>query len=89
MTWYVGQQPKITATFKANNVLTNPTSNTVTVIAPDGSSSTPTASNESTGIYAFNLSLTMRGRYHIKWSCTGAVVDSAQEYIDAEHTIFD
>jgi hypothetical protein len=79
MSYPVGQTLTDQATFKdANGDLYNPTTVTVTVRNPDGTLTTPTATNVSLGVYRVNIPL---GRGITRWvwdGVTGAVHDKIE-----------
>ncbi len=62
----------LSATFTVGGTLTNPSSVTLTVRAPDGTESTPTPVNDSTGKYHANVTPTEApGSYVYLWEGTG------------------
>ena len=69
----------------ANGALANATTVVCTITLPDGTSTTPTVVNTSTGIYDVNYAPTMYGRYAVRWVATGA---NASAYAD-EFTVRD
>lgn len=52
---------------------TNPTVVTLTIQAPDNSTSTPAPTNDSAGNYHYDLAITQSGIYRFKWQGTGTV----------------
>lgn len=60
---------KIRLTISVDDVLTDPASYVFTVDAPDGSDSTPTSVNESTGVWSCTFSVDQAGVY--RWRATG------------------
>lgn len=69
----------------ANGALANATAVVATITAPDGSTSTPTVTNTSTGIYDVDFTPSTFGRFLIRWVATGA---NASAYAD-EFTVRD
>jgi len=69
----VGDLVTLRVTFTTAGVLTSPTTVTLTVRMPDGTTSTPTPTLESVGVYAYNLLLSASGAWHYRWAATGAV----------------
>lgn len=52
---------------------TNPTTTTLTIQAPDNSTTTPSPTNDSAGNFHYDLALTMSGLYRFKWTGTGTI----------------
>ena len=52
--------------------LANATSVVATITTPDGTTSTPTVVNTSTGLYDVSYTPSTSGRYLIRWVATGA-----------------
>ncbi len=73
MIYDIGDQPRITVRFAVNGVGTNPTAVTLTIWAPDDSSTTPSPTSDGDGVYHYDLVLTQSGQYRFKWVGTGAV----------------
>ncbi len=63
----------------AAGALANATAVVCTITNPDGTSTTPTVVNTSTGIYDVNYSPAISGRYVVRWVATGA---NASAYSD-------
>ena len=63
----------------ANGNPANATAVTATITAPDGTSSTPTLSNTSAGLYDLSYTPTQVGRYTVKWVAIGV---NASAYAD-------
>ena len=77
-TYSVGQQPRLTETFKASDgTPTNPTTVTLTIVAPDGTTITPSATAEGSGVYHYDLLLTQGGTWRYRFTGTGTVVASS------------
>jgi len=57
----------------------NATTVVATVVAPDGSSTTPSVTNSGTGLYDISYTPTTYGRYTIRWVATGT---NASAYAD-------
>lgn len=67
-TYDFGQSVRVTGTFtNAAGALANPSTVTLTVKAPDGTSSTPTPTNVSTGVYEAIISGSQAGTYRYRW----------------------
>ncbi len=69
----VGDLVTLGITFTAADVPTNPTTVVLTIRMPDGTTSTPAVTNESPGVYAYNLLLSASGAWHYRWAGDGAV----------------
>jgi hypothetical protein len=65
--------------YNTSGTLQNATAVTATVTAPDGSSSTPTVTNSSAGLYDISYNPSLAGRYAIRWVATGT---NASAYTD-------
>lgn len=64
----------------ANGALANAGAITLTITKPDGTSTSPSPSNPSTGIYQFDYAPTAAGRHDVRWVATGT---NASAYTDA------
>ena len=75
----VGSQVNVTATFTvvATGATINPTAVTFTVRKPDGTQTTPTPSNLSTGVYQATLTIDQAGTW--RWRATGTGAAVAQQ----------
>jgi hypothetical protein len=62
--------------------LTNPTTIACSVEAPDGTTSTPTPVNVSTGVYYVVFTASQAGRYVITWTGTGSAAGVEQQIVD-------
>lgn len=67
----VGDTYTATATFTVGGVLTNPTSISLTVTAPDGTATSPTPTNDSTGVYHYDQALSSAGVWSFVFTGTG------------------
>jgi hypothetical protein len=65
--------------YNTSGTLQNATAVTATITAPDGSSSTPTVTNSSAGLYDISYNPSLAGRYRIRWIATGT---NASAYTD-------
>lgn len=86
---YIGQRVRLTARFTdtASGVLTDPSTVTCTVKAPDGTLITPTTSSSATGIYVAELVVEQGGRYRVQIVGSGAGMDTAiQDAFDVERS---
>ena len=76
-TFDTGDRERFKATFKdATGALANPTLTVATLREPDGTITTPTTNNLSTGIKAVDITFTQTGRHFLRFTGTGAVVSS-------------
>ena len=72
--WDIGDVVTISAVFRdAAGALADPTTTTLTVMAPDGTLSTPTPVKDSTGTYHADVPVTASGSWAYRWLGTGAV----------------
>lgn len=68
-----GATERVTAGFTAAGVPADPTTITVTVIAPNGTVTTPTAQQADVGEWYIDLVLSQVGAWRVTWEGTGAV----------------
>jgi len=75
MIFEIGDAARIDVTFTSlsTGALTNPTTLTLTIQAPDNSQTTPSPTYDSTGKYHYNLDLTQSGTWLYRWYATGDV----------------
>ncbi|GMU80033.1 MAG: hypothetical protein AMXMBFR46_28210 [Acidimicrobiia bacterium] len=79
----IGDVVKLTGTFRdAAGDLADPTAVTVTVLEPDGTTSTPTASSASTGVWTATVSIDQSGTWRYRWAGTGVVVTAEEGAFD-------
>lgn len=82
-TYDVGDQVRLEVTFAASDGIgTNPSAVVLAILAPDGTSSTPTPVSSGSGVYYHLLTLTQAGRWRYRWTGTGAVIASEEGEID-------
>src|SRR3954469_17416489 len=73
-TYQIGDAVPLEATFRNTaGTLTNPTAVTLTVRAPDGTVTTPSPTNPSTGVFHYDLSVTQPGLWWYTFKGTGAI----------------
>jgi len=72
-----GATVRATGTIKVEDVLANPATVTVKVLAPGGTITTVTPTNASTGVYYYDISLTASGEWVVRFESTGN--EGAQE----------
>jgi hypothetical protein len=83
----VGQPVRVSATFKVGSSPTNPTAVTVSVKDPAGTVTTPSATNDGTGLYHVDVTPATKGRYAYRFAGSGACVAAAEGEFNA-HTEF-
>lgn len=72
--WDIGDSLTLTVSFtNASSVLTSPTTVVLTVKAPNGTTTTPVVTNDSTGVYHATYAPTMDGNHWYRWDGTGAL----------------
>lgn len=82
-TYDIGDVVKLTGTFRdVDGDLANPTTVTLTVLEPDGTTSTPSASSSSTGIYTATVTIDQSGTWRYRWEGTGDVVTAEEGSFD-------
>ena len=78
-TYFVNQRARIETTVKDTaGVLTNATV-TCTLTKPDGTTSSPSITNVSTGLYRVEPDLDQSGLWRVTWRATGAVIAGEPE----------
>lgn len=88
MSTYVGQRKRATIDLSVDDVATDGTV-TVSVMAPDGTLSHPTATDDAgAGNYHADFTLDQEGRWFWRVASTGAVVASDEGYIDVSESAF-
>lgn len=75
----IGATVRITGSFYVDDVLTAPTTVVVTVEEPDGTQSTPTVTNPSTGVYQSCFTADQSGYHRFKIVGTGNNADGVLE----------
>lgn len=79
MMFDIGDTAHLETTFAdLNGVPTNPTTVILTIQAPDGTQSTPSATNDAAGLYHYDLAITQSGLYLFKWAGSG-LISAVQE----------
>lgn len=79
MAVYVGTTKRITASFRnIAGTLANPTSVVLTVLAPDGTTTTPTPVNDSAGVYHYDVTLDQAGVWRWGWDGDGTIDVASQ-----------
>jgi hypothetical protein len=88
--YIVTTQIRITATFRTLAGALSNTTAICTVQAPDGTLTTPSVTNDSTGVYSADVTLDQAGTWYVEWQGSGTVVaagDTAiavrQSYVDS------
>src|SRR4051812_29508852 len=88
-TYQIGDAVPLEATFRNTaGTLTNPTAVTLTVRAPDGTITTPSPTNPSTGVFHYDLSVTQPGLWWYTFKGTGAIqaADRKSFYVETDWT---
>ncbi len=76
MTYYIGKKVQVTATFTLNDVNTSPTTVVTKVVNPDGTETSPTATNTAPGIFSFDVLLDKAGDWYFRVTASGIVFDT-------------
>lgn len=88
MLFDIGDTAHIAITFAdLNGVPTDPTTVVLTIQAPDGTTTTPATVNDGTGLYHYDLGLTLSGIYRFKWVGTGSVAATQEGEIAVKESI--
>lgn len=85
----VGDSIELRTTFTVDGVPTNPTAVTLTVRAPDGTTTTPTPANTATGVYEATVSADQAGTWIYRWQGTGTVVGADEGTFYVGHSLLD
>lgn len=73
-----GQQVRVSLeVYNSSNVLANATV-ALSIKAPDGTVTTPSVTNDSTGKYHSDVSLSAAGVWWYRWAATGTVVQAVE-----------
>ena len=84
----IGDEIILTGTFTINGVLTNPTTATWRLKAPDGTTTTPAVTNPSTGVYKTTVTPTLVGRYTYRLEGTGAATAAEEAFFTVRRSAF-
>ena len=81
----VGDVVRLSATFELSSVLTNPTTVSLCITAPDGNSgyASPII-NDSTGKYHYDFTVPIVGSFKYRFYGTGAIVAQASKSISID-----
>jgi hypothetical protein len=82
MSFTIGQSVHLTAAFKINGVLTDPTTTTLTIKDPSGVITTPALVHDSTGNFHWDQLATLAGTYWFTFVGTGACAAAGQMTFD-------
>ena len=77
-TYDVGDLVTLNFTVSVSNVLTDPTAITLSILAPDQTTTTPVPVRDSLGTYHYDLTPTLAGTYRYRWVTTG-IAQTAQD----------
>lgn len=85
----IGDTVRLTATFTNESAANaDPTTVTVSIRAPDGTVTTPTATQSSTGVYYCDLAVTMAGVWRYRFAGTGALVAAGEGQLFVRESVF-
>ncbi len=90
----LGTVVRVTGTFKTNNVVADPSAVTVTIKTPLGVETTLTYGvdnavvRSSTGIYYYNYTPALEGRYAFRWAGTGTNAGAEEGTFDVKESLF-
>jgi len=78
-TYYdVGDVAVLTSTWRVSGVLTTPSTRVLTVVAPDGTETTPSITVASTGVLTAEVPITAAGTWRYRWVGTGAAAGAEE-----------
>lgn len=72
--YIVTTQIRTTATFRTLAGALSDTTAVCSVKAPDGTTSTPSVTHDSTGVYSADVTLDQAGTWYIEWQGSGTVI---------------
>ena len=88
-TYDVGDQPRITGTFRdLAAALADPTTVVGKVKDPSGNITTPTVTKDSTGIYRMDIPLDEQGRWYYRMEGIGTLIAASEGSFTARPTQF-
>jgi hypothetical protein len=92
--YYVGDSPKFRCEFRVDGTLTDPTTVTLKLYRPNGTTDTytyggGTITKDSTGIFSKVYTLSSEGTWRWKWEGTGTAAAARAGTIFVEDTPFD
>jgi hypothetical protein len=82
-TYTVGQQIRVTATFRVGGTPTNPTAVLTSLKDPAGLVTTPLAAQQAPGVWSVDITLSSKGRWVYRFAGTGTVVAAAEGEVNA------
>lgn len=88
MTTITGTRKRVTGTFTLDGTNTDPGAVTVTVLSPDGVTSTVEATKNGTGIYYADVDLTDPGPWVVRFVGTSPVVAAAETTVLVDASAF-
>lgn len=68
----IGQTVTLSAEFRVDNTLTDPTTAVLTIQDPSGNDATPSVSDDGTGLRSATYAVDEVGYWHFKWVGTGS-----------------
>lgn len=87
--YIVTTQIRTTGTFRTLAGALSNTTAVCTVKAPDGTTTTPTVVNDSTGVYHSDITLDQVGTWYIEWQGSGTVVAAGDQAISVRASYVD
>ncbi len=93
MAYYPGATPRLSCDFYSSGVLTDPTTITLKVLGPDGTTSTYTyalsqITKDATGKYHKDVTLSTEGTWRWRWEGTGTVPATTEGEIEVTRSPF-
>lgn len=88
--YVVTTQVRITATFRGlADALADPTAVVCTIKAPDGTTSAPSVTHGSIGVYTADITLNQAGTWRVEWQGTGALIAASDTTLVARASYVD
>lgn len=84
-TYNRGDVARVTCTFRNGSGDVTDTTASVTVVAPDGTTTTPTPVHDSTGVYHVDITVDQGGAWHTRWVGAGVVAAVAPDVVWVRH----
>lgn len=87
--YIVTTQIRTTATFRTLLGALSNTTAVCSVKAPDGTVSTPSVTNDSTGVYHADVTLDQAGTWYVEWQGSGTVIAASDTAIAVRQSYVD
>jgi hypothetical protein len=89
VSYIVTTQIRATATFRTPDGSLSNTTAVCTVKAPDGTTTTPSVTNDSTGVYHADITLDQAGSWRIEWQGSVTVIAAGDAAVNVRKSYVD